>query len=220
MERLKLIYRQPFRIGIWLLLAFFIYAMGTVSILNPATRTEALHMTPVALLLTTVVLLFFAGTVYTWRMAGVLAAITILGFLIELAGIQTGWIFGQYRYTSNFGPRWWGTPPLIGLNWMFLSYAWAAVVGNSHPSPSYRIIYAASGMLAYDLLLEQAAPLMQLWHWESTHIPIRNYISWFAIALLFQSLLRYSRINTHNTIAFPLLILQAAMYVCVILYTR
>lgn len=218
MERLGLISRKPFRIGIWLLMAFFVYAMGTVGILNPATRTATLRMTPMALLLTTAVLLFFAGTVYTWRMLAVLCAITIIGFLVELTGVQTGWIFGQYQYTSNFGPRWWGTPPLIGLNWMFLSYAWAAVLRNAYPASPYRIIYAALGMLAYDLLLERAAPLMQLWYWEGGNIPADNYISWFMLALLFQGLLRYSRVITVNVMALPLLLLQAAMYVCIILY--
>lgn len=220
MERLGLISRKPFRIGIWLLLAFFVYAMGTVSILNPDTRTEALRMTPVALLLTTAVLLFFAGAAYTWRMAAVLSAIAVIGFLAELAGVQTGWIFGQYRYTSHFGPRWWGTPPLIGLNWMFLSYAWAAIVHNAYPATAWRILYAALGMLAYDLLLERAAPLMQLWHWKGGHIPVDNYISWFVLALFFQGLLRYSRTDTRNAMALPLLLLQSAMYVCVILFFR
>lgn len=220
MERLGLISRKPFRIGIWLLLAFFVYVMGTVSILNPATRTEALRMTPVALLLTTAVLLFFSGAAYTWRMAAVLSAIAVIGFLAELAGVQTGWIFGQYQYTSHFGPRWWGTPPLIGLNWMFLSYAWAAVVHNAYPASAWRILYAALGMLAYDLLLERAAPLMQLWHWKGGHIPVDNYISWFVLALFFQGLLRYSRTDTRNAMALPLLLLQAAMYICVILFFR
>lgn len=220
MKRLGLITRKPFRIGIWLLLAFFVYVMGTVSILNPATRAEALHLTPIALLLTTAVLLFFAGAAYTWRMIAVLTTITLIGFLAELIGVQTGWIFGQYRYTSHFGPRWWGTPPLIGLNWMFLSYAWAAVVHTAYPAPAHRIFYAAAGMLAYDLLLERAAPLMQLWHWKSGHIPLGNYLSWFVLALFFQALFRYSRVDTRNTMALSLLLLQAAMYICVILYLR
>lgn len=220
MKRHELISRKAFPITIWLLLAFFVYGMGTVSILNPATRTEALRMTPVALLLTTAVLLFFADATYNWRTIAVLTVIAAGGFLAELAGIQTGWIFGQYQYTSNFGPRWWDTPPLIGLNWMFLSYAWAAVMRNAFPAPAYRIFYAALGMLAYDLLLEQAAPLMKLWYWKGGHIPTGNYVSWFALALLFQGLLRYSRMNTRNKMALPLLVLQAAMYICVILYIR
>lgn len=220
MERLGLISRKPFQIGIWLLLAFFIYVMGTIGILNPVTRTEALRMTPLALLLTTAVLLFFAATAYTRRMVAVLCGITVIGFLAELAGVQTGWLFGHYHYTSNFGPRWWGTPPLIGLNWMFLSYAWAAVTRNSYSAPPYRILYAALGMLAYDLLLERAAPLMQLWYWDGGHIPLYNYLSWFALALFFQWLLRYSRIVTRNAMALPLLLLQTGMYISIILFFR
>lgn len=218
MERLNLISRKTFRLAVWVLLAFFVYAMGIVSILNPETRHEALRMTPLALLLTTAVLFFFAQTRYTWRMGIVFLSIAVIGFLAELLGIQTGRFFGHYSYTSNFGIRWWGTPPLIGINWLFLVYAWAAVTHNTSSAPRYRIIYASLGMLAYDLLLEQAAPLMELWHWKEGAIPFSNYVTWFLLALFFQWLIRYNRIDTRNQMAFPLLLLQIIMYVCVILY--
>lgn len=203
----------------WLLLAFFIYGMGTLSLLHPATRTEAMKMTPVALLLTTGLLLLFASTPYTRRMTAVFSAIALLGFLAELTGVQTGWIFGHYAYTDNFGVRWWGTPPLIGINWLFLSYAWAAVTGNTANAPAYRIFYAATGMLAYDLLLEQAAPLMHLWYWQGGRIPWTNYAAWFVLALFFQWLIHHYRIVTRNRMALPLLSLQILMFVCIILFT-
>lgn len=218
MQRLEFISRKAILFITWILIAFFVYGMGIVSILTPATREAALPMTPIALLLTTAVLLFFARTVYTRRMIFVFTAIALIGFLVELAGVQTGWIFGHYRYTSNFGVRWWGTPPLIGINWLFLSYAWAAVLQNTASAPVHRIVYAALGMLAYDLLLEQAAPRMQLWYWEKGNIPFSNYIAWFVLALFFQWLIRRNRIVTQNNMALPLLLLQIVLYISVILY--
>lgn len=220
MTRLSFIARKSSLLTIWGLLAFFVYGMGTLMITQPATRTEALTMTPIALLLTMAVLLFFANTKYTGRMVAVFAAIAIIGFLAELAGVQTGWIFGKYQYTANFGIRWWGVPPLIGLNWLFLAYTWASVTRNTAGAPARRILYAAVGMLAYDLLLEQAAPLMQLWHWQGGHIPLSNYAAWFVLALFFQWLIHRNRIITANNMALPLLLLQVLMYVCVILYIR
>lgn len=220
MNRLLFIGRRPVLPVTWALLAFFIYAMGTWLILHSATRPEALQMTPFTLLLTTGLLLFFASTPYTWRMVVVFTIITLTGFTAELIGVQTGWIFGNYEYTNNFGVRWWGTPPLIGINWLFLSYAWAAVADNTAHAPSSRILYAATGMLAYDLLLEQAAPLMQLWHWQGGRIPWSNYAAWFILALLFQGLIHRSRIVTRNRMALPLLLLQMLMFVCIILFIR
>ena len=216
MQRLEFISRKAILFITWILIAFFVYGMGIVSILTPATREAALPMTPIALLLTTAVLLFFARTVYTRRMILVFIAIALIGFLVELIGVQTGWIFGHYRYTSNFG--WWGTPPLIGINWLFLSYAWAAVLQNTAFAPVHRIVYAALGMLAYDLLLEQAAPRMQLWYWEKGNIPFSNYIAWFVLALFFQWFIRHNRIVTQNNMALPLLLLQIVLYISVILY--
>lgn len=220
MKRLEFISRKSVLFISWILVAFFVYGMGIISILTPGTREEALRLTPAALLITTFVLLFFAQTVYTRRMVLVFILITISGFLVEWIGIQTGWIFGNYHYTDHFGIRWGGTPPLIGINWLFLSYAWAAVVHNTASAPAYRIVYAALGMLAYDLLLEQAAPYMQLWYWEKGHIPFGNYISWFVLALIFQWLIHRNRLITRNNMALPLLLLQIIMYICVILYIQ
>lgn len=220
MSRLTFIHRKPVLFTIWGLLAFFVYVMGTLMIIQPVTRPEALRMTPVALLLTTVVLFFFANTKYNGRMILVFITIAVIGFLAELAGVQTGYIFGKYHYTANFGVRWWGVPPLIGLNWLFLSYAWASVTHNTVGAPLYRMLYAAIGMLAYDLLLEQAAPLMQLWYWQGGRIPFSNYAAWFGLALFFQWLIHHNRIVTSNHIALPLLLLQVLMYACIILYIR
>lgn len=220
MVRTALIERRSVLWTTWIFLAFFIYVMGTISLLHPSTRPEALQMTPIALLLTTGLLLLFASTPYTIRMVVVFATIAIVGFLAELAGVQTGWIFGNYEYTNNFGIRWWGTPPLIGINWLFLSYAWAAVTGNTAHAPAYRILYASFSMLAYDLLLEQAAPLMQLWHWKEGYIPWTNYSAWFVLALFFQWLIHHNHIVTRNRIALPLLLLQILMFVCIIFFIR
>lgn len=220
MSRLTFIARKPVLFIVWGLLAFFVYAMGTLMIVQPATRPEALRMTPIALLLSMAVLLFFANTRYTGRMIVVFSLIVAIGFLTELAGVQTGWIFGKYHYTTNFGVRWWGVPPLIGINWLFLSYAWASVTHNTVGAPAYRILYAATGMLAYDLLLEQVAPLMHLWYWQEKRIPLSNYAAWFILALFFQWLIHRNRIVTCNNMALPLLLLQVLMYVCIILYIR
>lgn len=220
MNRLLLIERPPVIWVTWLLLAIFIYMMGTLSLLHPLTRPEALKMTPIALLLTTATLLFFASTPYTIKMVVLFTMIALIGFLVELIGVQTGWIFGNYRYTGNFGIRWWGTPPLIGINWLYLSYTWAAVMGNTAYAPVRRIFYASIGMFAYDLLLEQVAPLMQLWHWEGGMIPWSNYAAWFILALFFQWLIHRSHIVTCNRMAFPLLLLQVVMFVCIILFIR
>ncbi len=220
MGRLALIHRKPFQLAICLLLAFFVYGMGTFLIINPQTRPEALRMTPLALMLTVSVLFFFAESRYTWTMVASFTFIALIGFLVELIGVQTGWIFGRYQYTSHFGVRWWDTPPLIGINWLFLTYAWAAVVHNSGNAPKHRMLWAAAGMLAYDLLLEQAAPLMQLWHWKGGHIPLSNYLAWFGLALFFQWILHFNRIDTRNSLALPLLLLQLVMYLGIILFIQ
>ena len=50
------------------------------------------------------------------------------GFLVELAGVQTGLIFGEYQYGEVLGWKIWGTPLIIGINWAMLVYASASSV--------------------------------------------------------------------------------------------
>lgn len=220
MQRLEIVNHKNIRLITILLLSFFVYVMGTIYIANPETRTEALGSTPVALLLTTGVLLFFAATVYTSRMVWTFLVIALAGFFAEWVGVRTGWIFGAYTYTHRFGILLGDTPLLIGVNWLFLTYACAAVARNTAFSPLSSIFLAALLMVAYDILLERAAPLMDLWHWKEDRVPLKNYVSWFLLGLCFQWFLHRNRIITRNPMALPLLLLQAGMFLCLILLLK
>ena len=41
-------------------------------------------------------------------------------FLLEVAGVATGAVFGSYRYTPALGALVWGVPPVIGWNWVLV----------------------------------------------------------------------------------------------------
>ena len=49
--------------------------------------------------------------------------IFLLGFVVEVVGVQTGLIFGSYSYGATLGVKLFDTPLLIGLNWIFVSYS-------------------------------------------------------------------------------------------------
>lgn len=218
MTRLQIIRKPGIQILILSFLAVFVYGMGIFSILEPATREESLRVTPYALLLSLFVLLLFAQTTYSYRMGLVFLAIAVMGYGVEILGIQSGIPFGNYAYGRNFGIRWWDTPPLIGINWLFLTYAWAAVTEYFPYHTTGKILWGALLMLLYDLLLEKAAPLMGFWDWEGTRVPVQNYISWFLLAVFFQWFLRHFRLSLKNPIALPLLALQGIMFLFIILF--
>lgn len=201
-----------------ILVGFFVYVMGAFRIADPVTRHASLKLTPVALLISTAVLLCFARFPLNRKNAGIMLGIFLTGFLAEVIGVNTGWIFGHYRYGDNFGIKLWNTPLLIGINWLFLVYACAAVADRFPIPSSWRIPAGALLMLGYDAILEKAAPRMGLWVWENSQIPVFNYVCWFILALAYQWILRRNGICTRNAAALPLLLFQTGLFVVVILF--
>lgn len=131
----------------------------------------------------------------------VFTVIFLLGFVIELIGVQTGYLFGSYIYEDAMGPLIFGTPLIIGATW------YAVVVGSSaiasKIAPQRKEIQALlAGLLAVimDIVIEQVAINYGLWGWENGQIPIYNYICWFIFGTAFSYLyLRISR--NHNDTA-------------------
>ena len=51
-------------------------------------------------------------------------------------------------------------------------------------------------MVLYDVIMEQVAPVMDMWKFDDGVPPLRNYISWFLLAVIFHSLVRLAGIKT------------------------
>lgn len=215
MQRLKLIQNRTFD---WLVLCatgLLVYGMGVILILDPVQRAQTLRYTPVALLISTAILLFFhpapigKKTVFYW------ATIAVAGYLLEVAGIQTGLVFGRYVYEGSLGLEVWETPLLIGVNWLFLTCACGSVSTYFNIRPGLQVLLATVFMVVYDRVLEVAAPVMNMWTWEGGQVPLRNYISWFIAALCFQWLWKKEQPGTANRMALPLLVFQLLMFILV-----
>lgn len=110
----------------------------------------------------------------------------ITGMAAEIAGVNTGWVFGSYYYTSSFGWQIVGVPVIIGVNWILLSYATAVVAYSYFQIVLIRIVSAASFMVLIDLLLERFAIRHHFWVWTSSSPPLYNYISWFIVSIIIQ----------------------------------
>lgn len=217
--RIKFISKRSVQLVTLALVAFFIYIMGVIWLLDPHTHQTALRVIPAALLASTLILLFFSQAPYTPRKILVFAAIVIIGYLLEVIGVKTGLIFGQYTYGSGLGYKLYDTPLIIGINWLFVTYAAACTATLLTRSNGLQWVYTVLIMLLYDVFLEMAAPKMDLWHWEGEVIPLQNYVVWGIAALFFLWLIRKNRIVTVNVMALPFLMMQTFMFIVVAAYT-
>ena len=183
------------------------YTIGVLGFLIPWTQALFITITPYALLMSTYLLVIYHEN-YSKKAILVFTAIAIIGFFIEVAGVNTGLIFGNYIYGDALGLKAFNTPLLISLNWLFLTYTAMSIAEKISKKWVVQLLTAPSVMLLYDIILEQLAPKMDMWSWQDSVVPIQNYISWWIIGFLFIGLIKVCKIEIRNPVAIRLFLSQ------------
>ncbi len=196
------------------------YLVGTIGMLIPLTFPLFKKLIPASLLLCFIYLFYFHDDKKGLRAAGVFSFILLTGIIIEIIGVKTGKIFGEYRYGSSLGPKIFETPVMIGFNWLFLAYTTSSVFERFKILPLLKICLASFVMLIYDVVQEQVAPDMGMWYWQNNSVPLKNYIVWFIIALIFQSILELFKVKTRNPLSITLLSSQFAFFIILLIFLK
>lgn len=134
-----------------------------------------------------------------------IATSSIVGVLIELAGTRTKWIFGQYRYSEDFGPKLFRRVPIfVPLMWCVLTYIgfWTArllLLPQASQSIVRQGIFIISAAFIVTLWNMVTDPMVvhksgrNWWRWEERGtfygVPFTNFIGWFIVAALIYILL-------------------------------
>lgn len=197
------------QISLFILVLF--YTVGVVG-LNSTSRDWFLAATPFTLVLSIVVLLLNHED---WRPGFFVAAAAALmtGFFIEVAGVETGVIFGEYWYGATLGPKLFDVPLTIALNWLLLVYCTGCITASkvSWPKP----LQAAAGatlMVGLDVLIEPVAMASDFWQWEGDVVPLQNYGVWFVTAFALLLIFHYLPFKKQNKVAFGLFLIQVAFF--------
>ncbi|QIA09019.1 carotenoid biosynthesis protein [Draconibacterium halophilum] len=192
------------------------YSVGFVGLAIPTTRPLFVHLTPFALLLSSVIVALFHSK-FSAKTILVFLFIYVASFIVELIGVNTGSIFGNYTYGHGLGLKLFNTPLIIGINWLLLVYVSNSVLEKTNWNPIGKVFGASVLMLSYDILLEQVAPKLAMWTFSTSSVPIQNYVAWFILALLFSLTVHLLKINTRNRIAPVVFGIQALFFVLLLL---
>ena len=106
------------------------YAVGITGLLVPSSFAFFVALIPWTLLLNVILLSLFHKDGYGIRSITVFLLICISSFVIEVAGVKTGQVFGNYAYGNSLGIKLLNTPLIIGLNWLLLTYTTIIVTGK------------------------------------------------------------------------------------------
>lgn len=135
------------------------------------------------------------------------------GMLAEWIGVHYGVLFGNYAYGSNFGPKLDGVPFLIGINWALLTFITASIATYLVTNKIAQIILAASLMVLLDFFMEHSAPRFDFWSFEGAIVPLKNYVTWFVVAVLFQTIIQFKKIKGDLTFSINLYVAQLVFFV-------
>ncbi|GAB4341453.1 MAG: hypothetical protein OHK0038_21150 [Flammeovirgaceae bacterium] len=172
-------------------------------------------LTPLNLLLTAFLLFVFQkpkdAKLYFWMLL-----VMVAGFLVEVLGVHTGLIFGNYAYGEVLGWKLWQVPLLIGVNWWILIHTTCQITFRWTESSFVQIFFPPLLMACIDILIEPIAIKHHFWGWQNNVVPIQNYLAWYFVSLLF-SVVYYFLFSKqfsleYNPMSFPILLAQIVFF--------
>ncbi|MGF7218603.1 putative membrane protein [Spirosoma lacussanchae] len=201
--------RYHYRIRTVLLLA---YLAGIIGLQLPALADYFRPLSPLTLISSLIVLLLYHTD---WRPSFYVYILVafLTGFFIEVLGVHTGIIFGQYAYGRGLGFQIWRVPPVIGLNWLTLSYCCGSVWDRLPAAAFVKTLAAATTMVLLDLFIEPVAISLDFWTWFDRPVPLQNYIGWWIVSVVLFSIWFILPFRKENRIAKWLLGFQFLFFV-------
>lgn len=189
-----------------------LYTVGIIGITLPI-HPDFVLLTPINLLVSLGIVLAF-HPVWTWQMILFLIMAYFVGFGAELFGVQTGLLFGEYRYGRVLGLKLWETPLMIGVNWMLLSYTIGVTTNHLLPNGHWLLkgILAALLMVGLDVLIEPVAIRYDFWSWQGGTPPLQNYLGWFLVSLPLLCIFTKTQHRVRNKVAIALFFLQILFF--------
>ncbi len=209
-------------------IAVLFHTIGLVGLLF-FNKTFFLAATPVNLLLS-LVLLIWTQTEKNISFFLLLLICFTVGISVEIVGINTGILFGDYTYGNVLGYKIKNVPLLIGINWFIIIYccgisintllmkAINRVAADTGKNPMALkalsvIVDGATLAVFFDWVMEPVAVKLGYWVWNGDGaIPMFNYICWFVVSLLLLTVFHLSKFNKQNKFAVNLLLIQMMFF--------
>lgn len=199
--------------GVFLIAILIIFHMvGLIGIMLPDFKELILSLSFLNLLLAFTVIIL-AENENKLLLISFLSIAFITGISVELIGVHTGMLFGDYSYGANLGPKLWGVPLVIGINWGVLSITTASITQKINLPVYFKIIVNALLLVLFDFVMEPVAMKSDFWSWKNDDIPLFNYVCWFFVALILQLIYHWIRKPKSNKVFNALFVIQLLFFI-------
>ncbi|MFC2112999.1 carotenoid biosynthesis protein [Bacteroidota bacterium] len=191
------------------------FLIGILGFAFPFTHAIFRHIIPFTILLMAMIILAYHRPINKPFML-ITFMVAILGFGIEVAGIKTGLLFGEYKYGSILGPKIAEVPIVMGLNWVVMVYGGVAIASRTRWGIIPGSLISGLILTVSDLIIEKFAILTGMWTWVEGVPSFRNSAGWFIISC-FLSLLYYQIVKPEiRKVAIYVYIYQMILFISTI----
>jgi bisanhydrobacterioruberin hydratase len=150
------------------------------------------------------------------------------GIAVEIIGVNTRLLFGNYSYGNVLGFKVKNVPLIIGVNWFVIIYccgisihtllvkAIDKVAVDTATKPMALkalsvIVDGATLAVFFDWLMEPVAVKLGYWTWAG-EIPFYNYLCWFIVTVVLLTAFHLLKFNKRNKFAIHLLMIQVMFF--------
>jgi len=213
--------------NIALLIALLFHVCGAIGILFSPYRQWFINNTPVMLITIALLLVITQRAKNRWFYTFVVV-VFIAGITVEVIGVHTSRLFGQYSYGNVLGAKINGVPWMVGINWFIIIYCSGVITYQLDEWVQKKLtgdVKLSSGMqwiafitdaallsTFFDWVIEPVAVKMGFWHWQNNIVPLYNYASWFIISALLLAVFRLLPFIKRNQFAVHLFIIQLLFF--------
>ena len=199
---------------------YIIFFVGIIGHLYDPLHNLMILLTPATLLLNGLIVLFYSYKTSSNKFLLWAAFTYIITFILEVIGVKTGIIFGEYNYGSTLGTRLFNVPLIIGFNWVFVILGSISISKLMTSSLFLSAIITAFIAFVFDLILEPIAIKLDYWTWAEGIIPIQNYLAWFVIALVSALGFGYLKVKVISKISLHYLFVQFIFFVTLLIFYK
>jgi len=126
-----------------------------------------------------------------------LAITTVFALVIETIGVNTGWPFGVYEYSSTLGLFIVDVPLVVPFAWAMMAYP--ALIAARRVAGPWVFLYGGAILMGWDLFLDPQMVTAGRWTWEVTgaafpfapEIPLSNPFGWLLSGLTLIAILHF-----------------------------
>ena len=199
------------KVNLVIILLFILHFVGGVALSMDSVKSMFLMLTPFNLILT-FGLLIWGNKDFSFNFFKVISILFLIGFFVEVIGVYSGLLFGEYHYGKTLGFQFLSVPLIIGVNWVLLVISSFAVSSYFVSNSIFKVVLSSIIMVLLDLMIEPVAIRLDFWHWQAEVIPLQNYLMWFLVAFLMNWILTFNRFKFNVKLGFGLLISQVLFF--------